>query len=188
MEMLARNWGWMALRGLAALCFGVFTLSHPGISLIALFLVFGGYALVDGVFTIISAIAKGREEPRWGGLMATGAAGIVLGVITLILLRFATFVLLYCLAAWAIVTGFAGLFTALRLRKLIQGESLLAVSSGLSIAFGILLLVFPGLGALTVHLWIGVYASLFGLVLMALAFRLRSWGKEHPSGAAVPQR
>ena len=78
-EVLTRNWGLLALRGVAAVLFGLFTLFYPGISLAALVLVFGAFAFADGVFTVISAIANRRGEPHWVALLLSGIAGIIIG-------------------------------------------------------------------------------------------------------------
>ena len=80
--LLSRNWGWIALRGLAAVVFGLLTLFDPSISLTALVLLWGAYAFVDGIFAIVSAVRDRRQEPHWVSLLVTGiAAGarIILG-------------------------------------------------------------------------------------------------------------
>src|SRR5918912_3707466 len=177
MDLLARNWGWMALRGVAALLFGVLTLFNPGITLAVLVLLFGAYALVDGIFTVVAAIANRRGEPHWVALLVGGLASIVVGVGTFLVPGVTAIVLLYFIAAWAIVTGAAEIATAIRLRRVMTGEWLLALAGVLSVLFGVLLIARPGAGALAVVLWIGAYAIVFGVVLLALAFRLRAWGR-----------
>ena len=183
MGLLARNWGWVALRGVAALVFGLLTLFRPDISLAALVLLFGAFAFVDGAFTVVSAIANRRGEPHWVALLIGGIAGIAVGAITAFMPGITALVLLYFIAAWAIITGAAGIVAAIRLRKVITGEWLLALTGALSVAFGILLVVFPVAGALAVVLWIGAYATVLGILLILLAFRLRSWAKRQASGA-----
>jgi uncharacterized membrane protein HdeD (DUF308 family) len=178
-DVLARNWWLVALRGVAALVFGLLTLFNPAVTLAALILLFGAYALADGVFTVIAALASHRGEPRWVALLVGGILSIVLGVLTFLMPGVTAVVLLYFIAAWAIVTGVSEIATAIRLRKVITGEWLLVLAGVLSVAFGLALVLYPAAGALAVTLWIGAYATALGVVLLALAFRLRSWGRTH---------
>jgi uncharacterized membrane protein HdeD (DUF308 family) len=181
--ILTRNWGWVALRGVAALVFGLLTLWNPAMSLAVLILFFGAYALVDGVFAVIAAIANRHGEPHWIALLIGGLAGIVIGVCTFLAPGVTATVLLLFIAAWAIVTGIAQIVAAIRLRRLIRGEWMLGLAGVLSVVFGLLLISRPAAGALAVVLWIGAYAVVLGVVLIALAFRLRAWGREHDTGA-----
>ncbi|HEX6806576.1 MAG TPA: HdeD family acid-resistance protein [Gemmatimonadaceae bacterium] len=174
--LLTRNWSWIALRGLAAVVFGLLTLFDPSISLAALVLVWGAYAFVDGIFAIVSAVRDRRDEPHWVSLLITGIAGVVAGLITFFVPGITALALLYFIAAWAVITGIAEIVAAVRLRKVMTGEWMLALAGALSVLFGLFLFVFPGAGALTVVLWIGAYALLFGIMLLVLAFRLRAGG------------
>ena len=177
MLMLARNWGWFALRGVAGVIFGLLTFMNPAISLASLILVFGAFALADGVFTVIAAIMNRRGEEHWVAVLLGGVAGIAVGLLTFLMPGVTTLVLLYFIAAWALMTGGAEIATAIRLRKVISGEWLLGLAGVLSVLFGLFLIVYPGPGALTVVLWIGAYAFVFGIMMISLSLRLRSWGK-----------
>jgi uncharacterized membrane protein HdeD (DUF308 family) len=183
---LAERWGAVALRGAAAVLFGVLTLFWPGISLYALVILFGGYAVVDGVSHLVMAGRGARRGRPWGSLAIAGSVGVLAGVITFVWPRITALALVLLIAVWAIVTGIAEIVAAIRLRKEIRGEWLLGLSGILSVAFGVLLFLFPGAGALTVVIWIGAYALVFGALTIGLAFRLRSWGRapEHrwPTG------
>lgn len=180
-DVLVRNWGAFVVRGIAAILFGIMTFVVPGISLALLVLWFGAYALVDGVFAFVSAVRhRGDGEPRWL-LVIEGIVGILAGVITLVWPVITAFSLLYVMAAWALVTGVFEVVSAIRLRKVISGEWLLALSGVLSVVLGVMLMLFPGPGALAVVLWIGAYALVFGVIMFALGLRLRAWGKTRPS-------
>jgi len=182
-QTLTRNWGWVALRGVMAILFGTLTLFNPGITLATLVLLFGAFALVEGSFMIISAIANRHGEPRWGALLFGGILGIGAGLVTIFLPGITALALLAVIAAWAIVTGGAEIVAAIRLRQELTGEWMLVLAGLLGIAFGVLLVVAPGAGALAMMLWIGGYAVVSGFVLVALGFRLRSWGRAHTGGA-----
>jgi len=175
---LTRNWWAIALRGVAAILFGLLTFILPGITLAVVVLLFGGYAIVEGIFNIIAAI-RGRTGARaWWALVLEGLVSIGAGVVTFAWPGLTALVLVYVIGTWAIVTGVLEIVAAVRLRQQITDEWWLAASGALSVIFGVLLVVFPGAGALAVVLWIGAYSIVFGALLVALAFRLRSWRGE----------
>lgn len=176
-DSIIRNWWLVALRGVVALIFGVLTTFRPGVTLAALILLFGAYAIVNGIFTVVVAIAHHRGEPHWVSLLVSGVLSVALGIVAFVMPRLTALSLLYIIAAWAIVTGVSEVATAIRLRRVITGEWLLVIAGVLSVLFGVFLVLFPGAGALAVTLWIGTYAVMLGILLIALAFRLRSWGR-----------
>jgi uncharacterized membrane protein HdeD (DUF308 family) len=181
-DSLSRNWWAVSLRGLAGILFGIITFFAPGISLAALVLLFGAYAFADGVLAIVSAVRR-RGADRWWLLLLEGLVGIAAGVLTFLWPGITALALLYVIAAWALVTGAFEIAAAIRLRKAITGEWLLALSGVFSIALGVLLVLFPGPGALAVVIWIGAYAFVFGALLFALGLRLRGVGSPRTRGA-----
>jgi uncharacterized membrane protein HdeD (DUF308 family) len=176
---LARTWWALLIRGIAAVLFGALTFMTPGISLVTLVLVFGAYAFADGVFAIVMALRnRGRGDPWWI-LLLEGLAGVAAAIVTLFFPGLTALALLYLIAAWAVVTGVLEIALAIRLRKVISSEWLLALSGIASLALGVVLMLFPGPGALAVVLWIGAYAIVFGALLIALSLKLRSWARTH---------
>jgi uncharacterized membrane protein HdeD (DUF308 family) len=171
--MAAQNWWALALRGVAALIFGILALVMPGLTLEALIVLFAVYALVDGVFAIVAGIRAAERHERWGMLALEGVASIVAGLIALFMPLAAAVGLLYLLAAWAVVTGIFEIAAAIQLRREIRGEWLLVLDGVLTVALGIAFMVMPGLGLLAIAWWIGIYALIFGVVMIGLAFRLR---------------
>ena len=145
---------------------------------------FGAYALVDGIFAIISAVRRARTERRWGVVLIEGMIGVAAGVITFTWPAITALALLSVIAALAILTGIFEISAAIKLRKQITGEWLLVLSGVLSILFGILLVVLPGPGLLALIWLIGGYAIAFGILLLVLAFRLRRRGVQ----PATPRR
>jgi uncharacterized membrane protein HdeD (DUF308 family) len=170
---LARNWWALALRGVAAVIFGVLALFLPGAAITVLVILFGAYALVDGIFALIGAFRTSSQ--RWV-LVLEGIAGVLAGIIALFWPGVAAISLLYIIAAWAVVTGIAEIAAAIRLRKEIEGEWLLMVAGAISIIFGIFAMLQPAAGLLAIVWVIALYAILFGIVLIMLGFRLRSHG------------
>ena len=186
MDSLTYNWWVVVLRGLAGMAFGLVTFFAPGITLAALVLVFGAYAFADGVLAIISAIRRDRPGDRWWLLLLEGIVGIAAGVVTLLWPGITALVLLYVIAAWALVTGVLEIAAAIRLRKAIKGEWLLVLSGILSVALGVMLVLWPGPGALALVLWTGAYAFVFGALLLALGLRLRSLRPSTGTPRTVP--
>lgn len=175
LPVLARNWWALALRGLAAILFGVLAFAWPGITLFVLVLFFGAYMLVDGIFAIVAAVRAAGEEDRWWLLLIQGVLGVLAGLVAFFWPGLTALALLYFIAAWAIVTGIMEIVAAIRLRQEIEGEWALGLSGLLSVIFGILLVVLPAPAGLLSLVWlIGAYAVATGVLLLILAFRVRS--------------
>jgi uncharacterized membrane protein HdeD (DUF308 family) len=165
----------LALRGLAAIVFGVLAFVWPDITLFALVLLFGAYMLVDGIFAIVAAVRAAGREARWWLLLIEGVLGVLAGLVAAFWPGLTALALLYFIAAWAIVSGILEVIGAIRLRQEIEGEWALGLSGALSVLFGILLVVIPAPAGLLSLVWlIGAYALVFGVLLLVLAFRLRS--------------
>ena len=175
LPVLSRNWWALALRGLAAIVFGILAFTWPGITLWALILLFGAYMLVDGVFAIVAAVRAAGNEARWWLLLVEGILGVLAGIVAFVWPGLTALALLYFVAAWAIVTGIFEIVGAIRLRREIEGEWALILSGALSVLFGVLLAVIPAPAGILSLLWlIGAYAVAFGLLLIILAFRVRN--------------
>ena len=168
------HWWALALRGALAILFGLAALLRPGIALEALILLFGAYALVDGVFSIVGVFGGTRSgTPRWL-LLIEGVASIVAGLIAFILPGLTAILLLYLIAVWAIVTGISEIAMAIRLRKEITGEWALIVGGAFSVLFGVILAVVGPVVGLISLLWlIGFYAIVFGILMLITAFSVR---------------
>jgi uncharacterized membrane protein HdeD (DUF308 family) len=159
---LARNWWVVLLRGIAGVLFGLATFFAPGISLAALVLLFGAFAFADGLLAIVSAIRRRGSSSRWWMVLLHGLAGVAVGVVTVIWPDITALALVYLIAAWALVTGGLEIAAAIRLRKVILGEWLLILSGLAAVALGLVLVLFPGPGALALVLWIGALCTGLG--------------------------
>jgi len=186
--LLAERWWSIALRGVAAVIFGLVALFLPMPSLFALVILFGAYAIVDGIFNLVMAGRGARQGRPWGSLVFAGIASVTAGVLTFMWPRITALALVLLIAAWSIVHGISEIVAAIRLRKQIRGEWLLGLIGALSVTFGVLLVLFPGAGALTLVLWIGAYAVVFGALLIGLGLKLRSWGRASEQQQHMPAR
>jgi uncharacterized membrane protein HdeD (DUF308 family) len=173
-DVFARNWWLLALRGVAAILFGVLAFMWPGITLLGLVLLFGGYALANGILSLALAFKSRRQ--RWS-LIFGGIISIITALITFFLPGITALGLVLLIAAFAIANGITEIAAAIRLRKVITNEWLLVLAGILSIIFGILLSLMPGAGALVLVFWIGAWMIAIGILLLVFAFRVRSWGE-----------
>ncbi len=170
-DQLARHWWVIGLRGLAAILFGVLAFVWPGMTLAVLVLLFGAYALVDGVLTLLAAFRGGVQHRIV--MLVEGVVSVLAGLAAFVWPGLTALVLLYIIAFWAIVTGVLEIVAAIRVRRAISNELGLVIGGVLSVVFGVVLLIAPGAGALAVIFLIGAYAVVFGIALLGLAWRLR---------------
>src|SRR5262245_8299463 len=173
--LLASNWWALAIRGVVAILFGVLTFFWPAITLAVLALLFCAYAMVAGIFNIVSAIRGGHGHERWWVLLLEGVVSLAAAAVTFLWPGITVLAFVYVLGAWAVITGVLEFAAAIRLRKHITGEWLLALAGIASVVFGFLLIFWPFTGAIVVAWWIGAYSIVFGALMLALSFRLREW-------------
>ena len=181
-SVVTTNWWALALRGVLALLFGILMIAlplggHPFDALALLAAVYGTYAFVDGLFALAAAGSGVSAGRPWGLLLLEGIIGVAIGVITFLWPPITVFALAYLVAFWAILTGVVEIAAAFRLRHHVPGGWALAVAGVLSVALGVLLCAWPLAGLLGVAMILGAYAIVWGVLLLALAFRLRSWGR-----------
>jgi uncharacterized membrane protein HdeD (DUF308 family) len=173
--ILSGLWWAIALRAAAAILLGVIAIFMPGPTLAAIVIVFGIYAIIDGILAIMAAVRGFRKKERWWPMLLEGLVGIAAGAIAIFWPGIGALALTYLVAAWALVTGAFEIAAAIRLRRVISGEWLLLIAGLLSIVLAVLVALFPGTGALLLVWWLGAYAFAYGVVSLVLALRVRSW-------------
>ena len=183
---LATNWWSLVIRGVLGIVMGVLSFAWPEITLVALVLLFGAYALFDGVVNIVGAVHAMERHERWGSMVLEGIVGIAAAVVTVVWPPITALALVYIVAAWAVVTGALKIVAAIRLRRYVAGEWLLVLSGAFSLLLGILLAVSPATGALIIALWVGAYWFIFGVLFVALGLRLRSWDRGSTARGHIP--
>lgn len=171
-SLLSKTWWILLLRGLAAIIFGLLIWFQPAITIMVLVIFFGAYTLVEGIFGIIAAFQSKKTHPDWWLLLLWSLVSIIVGILTFILPIATAYALLCLIAAWAIISGIFQIATAVKLRKQTQGEVWLILGGILSVLFGIALFVWPLSGALAIAWLIGIYAMIFGVINLIVAFRV----------------
>jgi uncharacterized membrane protein HdeD (DUF308 family) len=181
-ELLMRSWWMLALRGVIAILFGILALLWPGITLLVLVAMFAAYAILSGAVSIIAAVKNRDSDTGWWLILLLGLISIGAGVIAVFYPDLTALALVLVMGANALITGVLDIAIAIRLRKVMRREWLLVLAGFISIAFGVLVFMFPGAGALALVWLVSFYAVFTGTLLLALAFRVRAWASS-PEGA-----
>jgi uncharacterized membrane protein HdeD (DUF308 family) len=177
-DALTRYWWVPVVRGLAGIIFGIIAFAYPGVALTVLVLWFGAWALVDGTFSLVGAIAGRKMNPDWGFDLIGGILGIVVGVLTFRAPALTALGLLIYIAAWALMRGAIDIAVAIKLRREIKGEWLLVLAGLASIVFAVLLLWNPLPGAIALLWLMASYAIAFGVLAIIFGFKIRSLGRQ----------
>ena len=181
LHALAKCWWLLLLRGIAAVLFGLLAFIWPGLTLVTLVLLYGAFALVDGVISLVAAFTgSAKPIPTWW-LVVVGLLGIAAGIVTFAWPGITAILLVLFIGAWALVHGIFEIIGAIQLRKEIDNEWMLILGGALSVLFGLIVLIAPGAGALGLIWAIASYSIIFGILFIALALRLRK--HSHPAGS-----
>jgi len=172
LEMITNRWWVFLIRGIAAIVFGVAAAMWPQITLPALAILFGVYALIDGIFAIALATSP-LGGSRWWALLIEGLLGLTVAFFIFTQPVVGAVALVYAIAFWSIFTGILEIVAGVQLRDLVTNEWLYILAGVFSIAFGVLVVRYPDSGALAIVWLVAFYAILFGLAQLALSFRLR---------------
>ncbi len=180
--VLQSNWSALVLRGVLAILLAIVAFAIPGVTIAFLVTVFGIYALIDGALAIFSTFKAVQGHRRWGAFLIEGIVGILFGLYAILLPVAAAAIFVTVIAFWAILTGIAELFAAIRLRRHLRGELILLVTGILSILFGAFLLARPIVGAVFFVYVLAGYGLVFGVLLISLGMRMRRL----PAGSLTP--
>jgi uncharacterized membrane protein HdeD (DUF308 family) len=171
---LTRSWWLMLLRGLASILFGIAAFIWPGLTVLALTLLYGAYAMADGILSLGAALTgNGDRSVPTGWLVVMGLLGIAAGSVAFLWPGLTAFALVIMIGAWAVAIGILEIIGAIWLRHELEDEWLLIAAGILSVLFGTALLLKPGAGALALAWAIGAFAILSGILHLAFALRLK---------------
>lgn len=184
-DPLTTTWWVLLIRGALAIIFGIVALVWPGITILALVILFGAFAIVNGIFNLFAGF-RGVPGQSRGWLIFSGIIGVLAGIVALVWPGISALALLLVIAAWFVVTGVFEIIGAIAMRKQIDGEWLLIVSGVLSVIFGVVLFIWPAPGALAITWLIGIFAIILGIALIFLAFRVKKYGASAEYGGTAP--
>jgi uncharacterized membrane protein HdeD (DUF308 family) len=182
-QPLTRNWWLLLLRGIASILFGIAAFVWPGLTVLALTLLYGAFAFADGILSLGAALTGSgdRSIPTWW-LALIGVLGVAAGIVAFLWPGLTAFALIIVIGAWAVTIGVLEIIGAIWLRNEIEDEWLLIAAGILSVLFGLAVLLRPGAGALALAWAIGAFAIVFGILHIAFAFRLKRV-RDRPAGA-----
>jgi uncharacterized membrane protein HdeD (DUF308 family) len=173
LRSLGENWWVVVAQGVLAILFGIGAIGWPGLTLVALIALFGGYAIADGILALVGLFRASGQGTPWWMFLLRGIVGIGAGLGTFAYPGLTALILVYFIAARALLSGIFEVVGAVALRKEIENEWLLFAAGVVSIVFGVVLFRDPGAGALALAWTIGVFALISGGLLIALGFRVR---------------
>lgn len=173
-DTLTRNWWALALRGFAAVVFGVLTLVWPGLSLVVMIALFGAFAVVNGVMAIVASFEAHDSHLRWGSLLAVGILDLIAGGVTFFWPGLTALALLYVVVAWALVTGIMTIGASIEFHDAIPHAWLLTITGLLALVLAVVLAVDPREGVLSLIWVVGIYAIVGGISELIFAFHVHS--------------
>jgi uncharacterized membrane protein HdeD (DUF308 family) len=183
--LLAQNWWAIALRGVFAILFALIAFFWPGAAILSFVLFFSAYMLVDGIFGIVAAVRAASNHQRWGLLVLEGIVDILAGIVAFAWPGLTVVFFITLMAVWSLITGILMIVAAFKLDPA-YGRGWLIFSGIVSVLFGVALLIAPLVGAVVLTWWLGAYALVFGITLIALAFKLKGRKDDVSSGTAAP--
>jgi uncharacterized membrane protein HdeD (DUF308 family) len=175
----SKNWKLITARGIVSLIFGVIVVIYPFTAAVALALFFGAYAFADGIFAIVSIFTSRNARAHFWLFLFEGIAGIAAGILIFFLPELTLYGLVLLVSVWAFITGIFEIISAVKLRKIIDGEFLMIVSGLLSIVFAILVFINPLEGIIVITYLIGFYAVMFGILYVIYGISMRKHHLAH---------
>ena len=170
----------LILRGALAVVVGVIAFGWPGITILALVILFAVYAFTDAGLEGVRAFSSGTAGPVIGHLLL-GLIDLAAGVVAIVWPGPTALVLVLVVGIWAFIGGFAEIFAAFQAGETAGTRALFIIAGLVSVAFGVVLFARPGLGAVTLALLFGLYSFIYGISLITIGIDARRTGKTlHP--------
>jgi len=162
----------LILRGVLALIVGVVALAWPGVTVLALVILFAVYAFVVGVLEWERAFSERKAGPVFGHLLL-GLVDFAAGVVALAWPGPTALVLVLVVGTWAVVTGVIEFASGFRAHEPAGTRALLILGGLFSIAFGVVLFARPGVGAVTLAVLFGLFNLVYGTWALVRGIEMR---------------
>ena len=166
----------LILLGVLAIIVGIIAIAWPGVTILALVILFAVYAFIDAGLQAMRAFSSRSAGPVIGHLLLA-LVDLAAGVIALVWPKPTALVLVIVVAAWALVGGFFEIFAAFQSGETAGTRALFIIGGLVSILFGVLLFARPGVGAVTLALLFGLFALIYGVSQITMGIELRRTGK-----------
>jgi uncharacterized membrane protein HdeD (DUF308 family) len=183
LERATKRWWTLVVRGLLAIAFGILAIRVPGAAVMTLVVLFGVYAIAEGLSSLSMFLSPVAEGSGWVGF--SGIVSIAAGVIALIWPGITALALFYVIAFWAIILGIIELVAAVRYSSALENEWAYALSGLLWIAFGVIVIGWPRMGVVAMLALIATAAILRGVMLIVAGVRLRKAHQVLESGSDI---
>jgi uncharacterized membrane protein HdeD (DUF308 family) len=185
-SLAKKVWIFAIIRGVLGIIFGLVALFAPIATAVVLAIVIGAWAIVDGVFDIIEAI-RHRGSSSMALRIVWGAVSILFGILVLVWPGMSLGVLVIFVGIWAIIIGVLEIMASIRHRAAPNSGWVWGIIGGaLAILFGILVLLRPGTGLITIIWIIGIWAIVWGITLIILGVQLRKAANTAEASTSPP--
>ncbi len=173
LSILLRSWWVLILRGLFAVLFGLIAIAWPDITVFVIVTIFGAFLMLDGMIEVwVGFLERGRDEQWWTDALL-GVLAVLGGVAVIVWPGITAVGLVVFIGAAIAVYGAMMLYQAYRLREEMTGERLLIVNGAVSLLLGLIFMVFPRAGAVSLVYVIAAYIVAFGVLLIMLGWKIR---------------
>jgi uncharacterized membrane protein HdeD (DUF308 family) len=168
-----RTWWVFLIGGIASVSFGVLAFAKPGIALFVLATFFAAYLLVDGVSNVIGSIQH-RQKDGWWIMLLIGILGVLVGGYALLNPPVSMMAFIYLVALEAIVLGVFLVMLGYKVRQTTTREWILYVMGAMSILFGVLVVMNPAVGSVSIIYAIAMWAVIIGVLKVIFAFKVKN--------------
>ena len=182
-QAMGKYWWVLLIQGIASFAYGIAAMSWPALTLVVLFSIFGAFSIFYGISGIFRSFSIRKHCRYWWLGMMNGILGVAVGILVFSYPGLTAVLLLYFIAAWALLTGISHIFQALDRSYESMIRSSYAVAGIASIAFAVILYAMrPGRGIIALVWLLGLHAFMLGIVRIFGAFRLRAAGRRLSEG------